>query len=71
METQPVTVTRQVIYLADETEASQPLIGTSTALDYNLASIHKNAIIVTDSLVYLQGVEFPPETVEAVCSGRL
>ncbi len=41
----------------DGTEASQSSIGTSTAVDYNLASIQKNSIIILDPIVQIQAVE--------------
>ena len=42
------------------TDASHSSIGSSTAVDYNLASIHRNAAIISDEIVSLQAVVIVP-----------
>jgi hypothetical protein len=53
----------EIVYTADATDASQSAIGSSTAVDYNLASIHKNSIILVNPLVQVSTYEFGYETV--------
>jgi len=43
---------------ADPTEASQSAIGNSTTVDYNLSSIHRNAVLIISPVVALTGYEF-------------
>jgi hypothetical protein len=37
--------------IVSSTDASHSAIGSSTAVDYNLASIHKNSSIIADEIV--------------------
>ena len=41
------------------TDASHSMIGCSTALDYNLASIHKNAVLIVEETVAIEGPVLP------------
>jgi hypothetical protein len=69
MEAHEINFTAVQSVTFDGTEASQSSIGTSTAVDYNLASIHKNSVILVDPLVHVEYFQFEPETFEA-CSSR-
>lgn len=42
------------------TDASHSAIGRSTAIDYNLGSMHKNAILIVDEIVAIG----PPTTIK-------
>lgn len=52
METQPKLIGRQPCLSEPcSTDASHSAIGRMTAIDYNLASIHKNAAILVNTIV--------------------
>ncbi|MEY2501285.1 MAG: hypothetical protein QOI07_1619 [Verrucomicrobiota bacterium] len=44
------------------TDASHSAIGRTTALDYNLASIHKNAVIVVNKTVAVRPIIGLPDS---------
>ena len=69
METHDLDQLAQKTTAVNATDASQSAIGTSTAVDYNLASIHRNATIIFDPLVYISDFAFEPQTSEA-CTSR-
>ena len=59
------------------TDASYSAIGRSTAIDYNLGSMHKNGIIVVNQIVALRPIEAEtrptptPESCDAQPSGLI
>lgn len=70
METYEVDRTALETPVVDSTDASQSAIGQSTAIDYNLASIHKNAVIIVNPLVSLLGSQLEIETFEVRGTSR-
>ena len=47
------------------TDASQSAIGSSTAVDYNLSSIHRNAVLIIGPVVATTGGEFDTGVLDA------
>ena len=63
METLPDLTSEEL----SSTDASHSGIGRATAIDYNLASIHKNAVIVVDRTVAVRVAVVTPD--QAVIPG--
>ncbi len=52
METLPAIIDRnREVYGPGSTDASHSAIGRSTAIDYNLGNMHKNAVLIVDETV--------------------
>jgi hypothetical protein len=54
METLPAVSNQTAASEPSSTDASHSAIGRSTAIDYNLGSIHKNAVLIVDETVAIE-----------------